>query len=628
MMTEISRDIFEGLHGVAIVQFPEQIDIFKKHFTSSGIANDAVLWIAITETALVFLEKEDIRIARITDFYDYNKFQHYIFDESYELLEKILKRFDKEVFKRYALLEKYDMSFCQFSFYYLRTWCDSIELRIYEFLHLKKILPEELNIYYVSFDELAFPYGSYPYHTNHSLDLAISFTMNRERIVQIGCYNPQKSIAGYRPELESEVMLRKFRRNAIRDSLIRRSINFLHGKVTRKIIMCIGLSTFWFDTSLKDTDIFVENLIYENGDFKHINELVCNVLQENDFQIMNISFQKYFRFILARTLEEFLKSTHKAIHFYKGNKDKDKWKCILSSGFNTFESKALAKIFQFYKKRVYCIHHGSFGILKDKLCRHMEYPFVTDYFVWGDKVKKQIIKEGDFDDINIYSIGSVQIDYMKRKILHKRKKMFDGANIKPTIIFLVQTVNDGTRVTFDHPPGIVDFNQQRKLIYSLLKIKLDYKLVLKGHPSFEGYHSALRFLFHEDSRVHFVSSLQLSDFLSEGTHFITDRPSTSLLQAMSCGLKSYCLINSDFYVEDFTKSLDEDNVFFPNHESLTTVLHKDLINFSNETAPPYYAEGSAVVEGYCNPFNDSMSYDRILNIMKADRQKLKEITYE
>ncbi len=609
-MTEILGDF----KGIAIVQFPEQINIFKEYFSQTKIAENDILWVAITDTALLFLEKENVKIARITDFYNYNSFQHYIFDESYESLSKIVSKLDEKIFDNYPELKKYDMVFSQFAFYYLRTWCDSIELRIYEFLALKKKLGAIVDIYYVPFKEPSFSYPSYPYHTHHSLDLEINSVFKDRNLTKVGYYDPKNSISGYRPELESKTILKQFADNSIPVSFIGRCKNFLQKVFSKKHILCIGVYNRDFFGKLKNFDT-INNIPQLTSKKFDVDDIVNSNLQPNDFEIMRVNYQEYYKGILVSTMDSFLQSAFKTIKFYEKKTKEMTWRCILSTGFNTFESKALAKIFIFHNKKVYCFHHGSLGILKDKLNAFLEYPFVTDYFVWGNQVQKQIKQEGNFDKINIHSIGSPQIDYLRKEVLNKKSKSIYKKSGKPLIIYLIQAVNDGVRVTLDHPPSLKDFDQQRELIKSLLKTDVDFDLILKGHPSGDGYHSALRFLFRDDLRVYFVNSLPLENFLVEGDYFITDRPSTSLLEAMACGLKSYCLIQSEFYTDECKKSLLQDGVLFKNSDDLVTTLHKDLLECTEKRQPLSYINGSSFLKNYYNPFNDTMSYERLLNII-------------
>lgn len=608
-------EISSNFKGIAIVQFPEQINIFKEYFSKEKIEENNILWMAITDTALLFLEKEKVKISRITDFYDYNTLHHYIFDKSYESLAKITKKLDKKIFTNYPKIKKYDMVFSQFAFYYLRTWCDSIESRIYEFLALKKQLGIIMDIYYVPFKEPLFSYPSYPYYTHHSLDLEINLVFKDKNLIKVGHYDPKNSISGYRSELESETISKRFKDDPIPVSFIRRGNNFLQRIFSKKHILCIGVCWRDFFGELKNFDTIDDIPKFGVKNFD-VRDIVNNSLQPHDFEIMGVSYQEYYKKILTDTIDSFLQSVFKTIKFYEKKPKPITWKCILSTGFNTFELKALAKIFIFYNKKVCCFHHGSLGILSDKLNAFLEYPFVTDYFVWGPQVKKQIKQEGNFDKINIHSIGSPQVNYIKRKILSRKKNLSHKKTLKPLIIYHVQCVNDGLRVTLDHPPGIIDFNQQKELINSILKINVDFDLILKGHPSCEGYHSALRFLFKDDPRVHFVSSLPLENFLLEGNYFITCTPSTSLLQAMSCGLKSYCLINSEFYTDDCKKYLLQDGVLFNNCNNLVAVLHQDLKKHEKKEVPLNYLNKSFFLEKYCNSFNDTLSYKKILNFIK------------
>ncbi|MBS0185073.1 MAG: hypothetical protein JSS34_01765 [Proteobacteria bacterium] len=608
--------LLSNFEGVALVQFPEQIPIFKEYFLNKAIKNDKILWIAITETALLFLEKETLQVAKITDFYNYTTFNHYIFEKSYESLGEILKRLDKEIYSYYPVFKKYDMVFSQFSFYFLRLWCDSIELRIYELASLKKALGDFLNVYYVSFEEPPFSYPNAPYHTNHSLDFAITSVFKDKELIKAGYYNPIGSFAGYKSEFESKEILRQFKKSPTALNLILKYKLFLQRIISRKNLLCINIQVHYFYGKLKNFCFLPKIPQNDIETPRTAQSMVNSILSPNDFEILGVSFKEYYKKIIITTLNAFLKETLNTINFYKKNPSQT-WESILSTGFNTFGSMAIAKIFKSYKKKVYCLHHGSHGIIKDKINAYLEYPFITDYFVWGEGVTKQIKKEGDWNNLNIHSVGSAQVDFLKEQILNRKRKIFSKKSSKPIIVYLLQAINDGVRVTLDHPPGLIDFSLQKDFIQSLLNIKSDFDLILKAHPSHDGYHSALRFLFKEDKRVHYVSSLPLENFLIKATHFITDRPSTSLIQAMSCGLKSYCLINSDFYIKNFKKSLKEDNVLFENSDTLVKTLHKDLLNWDKtKQSPTNPYESSSFLKNYANPFNDTLSYKRILNAIK------------
>lgn len=575
---------YKNFQRIAIVQYPEQVDIYKNYFSSKNISQNTLLWVATSDAALLLLEKEEIFVAKITDFYDYNIFYKNIFNNSYENLGKALRCIDNEIFKEHPTLKKYNISFTEGSFYYLRMWCDSVETDIYEMQALKNTISEFAIIHYVSSIKTDFCYGLYPLHVHRSLDEAINLVFEKEKLCVIKSFDPKTSIVNFSKDFESETMNAFFKKrigylNFI-EKLKKKTIYLFLQLWKNKKYLGIGIDREWLaDPS---SFVFFENYIHE------IQQLPCSITVNHDqlikninsfFVINNLNYYVCLKDIIYKTLEEFLMSVFKTIDFYHKNKYTNKWVAILSSGFYKFEFQTLAKIFKFYGKKVICTHHGSLGILQDKINHYIEYPFVTDYIVWGKAVKTQLQQEYNFNNIRIHTFGSLALSFLRKQIEKtKKKNLIKSPFTKPIIIFLLQTNNYKVRVTFDHPPDILDFIKQREMLASILDTCLDFYLIIKGHPSTDFYFcSPLRDLFKKDKRIHYTT-LPLTSFLADSTCFITDRPSTSLFQAMIAGLKCYCLINSEFYLKDFVDCLSKDGILFKNTQELVKNLHNYLAN--------------------------------------------------
>ncbi len=599
-------DKYKKFQGVAIVQYPEQVGIYKNYFSREGIPQDSIFWVATSDPAFFFLEKERIAFSKITDFYDYNIFYKNVFNESYKNLDKALRCIDKEIFTYYPTLEKYGISFAEGSLYYLRMWCDSFETDLYEMQSLKNIISDSSKVYYVPSSKQGFFYGLYPMHINRSLEEVLGLVFEKDRLHALDSFDPKTSIVSFSKDFE-EKEINDFFKNRIDtfghiERLKKRLESLLQDLWGEKKYLAMGIDKDWMSDS--GSFDFFENYIDE------IQNLPSSIKVDHDKYIKNIShffvisginYYDCMKHIIHKTLEKFLISSFKTIDFYHNDKNKEKWTALFSIGFVSFESQSLAKLFKFYGKKVICTHHGSLAILEDKINHYLEYPYITDYIVWGEGVKNQLQTEYDFSNIRIHTLGSLSLACLKNTIEKvKEKKISKSQFKKPIIIFLLQSINDKVRVTLDHPPGIIDFINQRDLITSILDTHLDFELIIKGHPSTAGYlQSSLRFLFKKDSRVHYTSTLPLKNFLADSMYFITDRPSTSLFQAMIAGLKCYCLINSEFYTSNFIECLKEDGILFKNNQALVKALHNDLATKRKGEN----LETSVTIKKYCTIYN-------------------------
>lgn len=245
------------------------------------------------------------------------------------------------------------------------------------------------------------------------------------------------------------------------------------------------------------------------------------------------------------------------------------------------DAQLIAMQFARHGKKVIGTNHGSLGLHNEKMFGVCDLYYISDYFVWGAGVRDYIADHYPFplaQDLNIHIGGTEHFET-------------DAALGRDDLCRLLNIPEDKTIVLM---PGSAFRNNIFYNWYSMMdeqqeyvnQIKLidffaerdDCVFIYKGlcNPAYDESHIRAYIAGKNVDTLIYMSETSLRHILPAIDVFVTDRPSTSLLEAMSCRKICYSYNRWITFPGDSVGLYNEAAQHFPTPEAMLEKFAKDV----------------------------------------------------
>jgi|GEM_PF-5830237 len=218
---------------------------------------------------------------------------------------------------------------------------------------------------------------------------------------------------------------------------------------------------------------------------------------------------------------------------------------LLESGtyFGT-QSQLLAAQFIRHGKKIIGTNHGSLGLQNEKMFGVCDLHYVSDYFVWAPGVKDYIAHQYPFPldhDFNVHVSGTGHYD---TEVALRRLDLCRLLNIpEDKTIVLIPGSGFAHNIFYNWYLLMTEqqeYENQTKLV-DFFADRDDCVFIYKGlgNPHHDESHIRGYIASKNTDNVVYMNKTSLRYILPAIDVFITDRPSTSMLEAMGCGKICY-----------------------------------------------------------------------------------------
>ena len=314
---------------------------------------------------------------------------------------------------------------------------------------------------------------------------------------------------------------------------------------------------------------------------------------EDIFKIDNYSLYPFFKQgiknIFNHTIPNSLLYYLAAESFVRNNAPKS---IITVRQRRTFEN-SFANAADNNNLKKFMLIHGNIFTEKGWMLTFGHFSNFNGIFVWGQSQKK--ILENNYTTTNseIYPVGSPIFIPPKKKVQQKKKNL--------TILFAVGEVNTYRNLIIN-------------LLHSLEELSLNYKLILKLHPS---VNSKTYYHFSNDSRIKILDSIcSIEDYFLSSDLFLSG-PSTTALQAMVTFILLAEKISLDAVRRNFDfNEYEEEHIIISEKQSLHLKI-RDIFSSDEKLKEHLLIQESIInrnVENNSTPLISISKINQILNI--------------
>lgn len=291
---------------------------------------------------------------------------------------------------------------------------------------------------------------------------------------------------------------------------------------------------------------------------------------------------------------------------------------LLESGsYFSPEDQLMATQFARHGKKVVGANHGSLGLQKEKMFGVCDLQYASDYFVWGSGVKDYITNQHPFplpDKLNVHVSGTKHFEtdvVLDRAALcrllgiaeNKTIVLMPGAAFRHNIFYNWYTLMN-EQEEYDNQLKLIDFFAERG----------DCVFIYKGlaNADYDESHISAYMAARNNDNLIYMNKTPLRYLLPAIDVFMTDRPSTSILEAMGCEKICYSYNRWITFPGNSADLYNEAAQHFLTPESMLDKFAADIeAKFSNvpRSLDYYKAYGNATTAGQRQAiFTDFLSH--------------------
>jgi hypothetical protein len=510
------------------VEWPEQVDYLLEQGEDIAQYN----LVAVNVTVGTYLAERHISYTKIDEYLDYKVFLQNTCD-GYEDLEKLCNELDHLLHERHPELRQRQLTPFMFNYYYLKIWSDQLS-----WLHscinslLLSLKPTEIR-YFVNNHEMLDTKMFWPV-VYPLIGKILSSEFEHITKVKIDFdYNWVQACDAVHDEYSPYI------NNVIRPKLLTRLCNKAVNYPRKLLAKLKGTNYFsissWipddvaFKLNLNKNIILVDKLQYlvtcENSE---TDEIIYNKLLTHGIIALEVIWPKVKTHILDK-LDYFLAVDAKAVSMLEKSKPQF---LEMVCGANP-EAKIFAKVFRQNNLGVLILQHGALGQHLEKMYKYIDFTVATDYFVYGQAVANYIAKYNHAAKLRAAVVGNNKkvLSVLTKKALCE---IIDFDSKLPVFVFQLPGVTGNLYYNSFNCDG--DFNEYQRLkqLCEFFESNLNLQLIIKGHPSLGAQESPILRHYHKNLKpnIRVIKDVPLAIISSCADAFITDRPSTGMLEAM------------------------------------------------------------------------------------------------
>lgn len=511
------------------VEWPEQVEYLLKE--NKNLAEFSL--VAVNITVAHYMIEHKIPYIEIDKYLDYSRFLEET-SKGYEQLERICNDLDDILHQHYSSLKEKNIYPFFFNYYYLKIWSDQLKW-IFDCISGFVINLEPEQFLYFSDDR---------YLDNDKQFWSITYPLISKVLESNFNHIHKKPIIFDYTQIQSfESIKDQFSRNVkkhINPSFFNRGIRRVVFEWRKYISRSYKHTYFsissWLPSEvarklkLRKIELDFINIPSNVAINKKIQDIIYNALHGRDVICIEVLWPKIKKHILNK-VDYFIDIYERAdIALKKYDPEFLEMVC----GANP-EAKIISALLRNYSKKVLILQHGALGQHIEKMYKYIDLSVATDYFVYGESVRDYIYKQYRCTSINVSTVGNnKKINFKSRKNILCAVLGFDVE--KPLFVYQICGVSGNLYHNMFNSDG--DFNEYNRLrsLVDLFKKNKDMQLILKGHPNTECQeHPMLKALSdHEYSNIQVLKDIPLSEVVSGVDVFLTDRPSTGMLESMLC----------------------------------------------------------------------------------------------